>query len=102
MIEFNGKQYSGTILKNDSEELVVSICTNDLIPDICLALNGVKAVTEITEAGSTVYNVNTATNISNTLKGIYAITFSKKLTIIQEMSNAIDELLLIALGGNNV
>ena len=102
MIEFNGKQYSGRILKNDAEELVVSICSNDLIQDICLVLNGVKTVTETTEGGSTAYNVNTATNIGNTVNGIYIITFTKKLTIIEEMSNTIDELLLIALGGSNV
>ena len=99
MIEFNGKQYSGSIIKNDSEELVVSICSNELIPDICLALNGVKAVTETNDGGSTVYNVNTATNVSNTLKGIFTITFSKRLTVIQEMSQAIDDLLVMVLEG---
>ena len=100
MIEFNNKQYSGSIVKNDSDELIVSICTNDTLPDICLALNGVKTVTETTEGGSTAYTVSTATNVGASLKGVFTITFTKKQTIIEEMSNAIDELLVIVLGGN--
>lgn len=97
MIEFNGKQYSGSIVKNDSGELIISICSEETLPDLCLSLNGVKAVTETTEGGSAVYNVNTATNVGTSVKGIYTITFTKRMNVIEELSNAIDELLLLVL-----
>lgn len=97
MIEVNGKQYSGAVIKNDESELVVSVCSNDSLQDMCLAFNDVKDVAEIIDGSSNVYHVNTAIQISSGIKGIYTITFSKKLTIIQEMSEAIDKLLLMVL-----
>ena len=97
MIDFNGHSYSGSVIKNDKAELIVTVISNDTLPDMCLALNDVKSVTETTEGGSNVIYVNTATSITAAANGIYNITFSKKLSVIDEMSEAIDRLLLMAL-----
>ena len=101
MIEFNGKQYSGSIVKDDSEELIVSISSNEMLPDICLAVDNVKTVVETTVGGSTAHNVNKATYIGSTIKGVYTITFTKKLTVMEEMNKAIDDLLVMVLEGDN-
>lgn len=97
MIEVNGKQYSGAVLKNDDSELVISIYSSDSLQDMCIAFDNVKEVTEISNGVSNVIHVNTAVQISSGIKDVYAITFSKKQTIIQEMSEAIDKLLLMVL-----
>lgn len=97
MIEFNGKQYSGAVVREDDTELIVTISTADELQDVCLALNDVKAVTETNSGGTFVYNVTTATNIGVAMTGVYTIKFSKKLTIIEEMSKAIDDLLVMVL-----
>lgn len=97
MIEINGKQYSGAILKNDDTELIISVYSNDSLQDMCIAFDNVKEVTEITTGNSNVIHVNAAIQIGSGIKGVYTITFSKKPTIIQEMSEAIDKLLLMAL-----
>ena len=99
MIEFNGKQYSGSVVREDETELIVSISTTDTLQDLCLALNGVKSVTEINNSGNFVHNVSTATNVGVAMQGIYTIKFSKKQTVIEEMNEAIDKLLLMVLGG---
>ena len=97
MIEFNGKQYSGAVVREDDTELIVSVSTADTLQDLCLALNGVKSVTETNGGGTFVYNVSTATNVGVAMQGVYTIKFSKKQTVIEEMSEAIDKLLLMVL-----
>lgn len=99
MIEFNGKQYSGSVVREDETELIVTVSTADTLQDLCLALNGVKSVTEINNSGNFVHNVSTATNVGVAMQGVYTIKFSKKQTVIEEMNEAIDKLLLMVLGG---
>lgn len=99
MIELNGKQYSGAVVREDDTELIVSVSTADTLQDLCLALNGVKAVTEVNSGGTFVHNVSMATNVGVAMPGVYTIKFTKKQTIIEEMNEAIDKLLLMALGG---
>lgn len=99
MIEFNGKQYSGAVVRDDETELIVTVSTADTLQDLCLALNDVKSVTETNNGGTFVYNVNIATNVGVAMPGVYTIKFSKKQTIIEEMNEAIDKLLLMALEG---
>lgn len=97
MIEINGHSFSGSVVKNDEAELIVSLITTNTMPDMCLVLNDVKTVMEITEGGTSAIEVNRATHIGSTVKGVYTITFSKRLTVLEEMSEAIDRLLLMAL-----
>ena len=97
MITINGKTYSGAVIRNEDTELIVSISTADTMQDLCLAMNDVKTVTETNEGGTNVINVNNAVSINQSVKGIFTITFSKKLTVIQEMSQAIDDLLVMVL-----
>lgn len=99
MIEFNGKQYSGAVVSEDNTELIVSVSTADTLQDLCLALNDVKAVTEINNGGTFVHNVSMATNVGVAMPGVYTVKFSKKQTVIEEMNEAIDKLLLMVLGG---
>jgi hypothetical protein len=100
MIEFNGKEYSGAIIKNDDSELIVSIMTVESMQDICIALTGVKTVTETQLDGTSVsYSVNNAVQVNASAKYCYTITFSKALTVIEELSEAIDRLLVMALEG---
>ena len=100
MIEINGRQFSGAVIKDDDSELIVSIVASDTIPDLCLAMDGAKSVTETTTGGSNVISVNTATHINQSGNGIYIVTFSKRLTVIEEMSKAIDDLLVMVLEGD--
>lgn len=97
MIEFNGKQYSGSVVRDDETELIVTVSTSETVQDVCLALNNVKTVTEVNNGGTFVYNVSTATNVGVAMQGVYAIKFSKKQTVIEEMNEAIDKLLLMVL-----
>ena len=97
MIEINGHSFSGSVIKNDDAELIVSVITTNTMPDMCLILNDVKSVTEITEGGTSVIEVNRATHIAGTVKGVYTITFTKRLSVLEEMNEAIDRLLLMAL-----
>ena len=99
MIKFNGQTFSGSIIKNDESELIISIYAVAEMNDILTALNGVKTVTEIVGETESIYGVNTATSVHVAVKGVYNITFSKRMTIIEEMNNAIDQLLLMALEG---
>lgn len=99
MIEFNGKQYSGAVVRDDDTEMIATISTADTLQDVCLALNDVKIVTETNNGGTFVYNVNNATNVGVAMPGVYTIKFSKKQTIIEEMNEAIDKLLMLALKG---
>lgn len=103
MIEINGKSFSGSVIKNDEAELIVSVISEFTMPDLCIAMTGVKTVTETTQGGSNAISVNSATHINSAGNGIYTITFSKRLSVIDEMSNAIDSLLVMVLeGGANV
>lgn len=99
MIEINGRRFSGAVIRNDESELIVSIVAPDTVNDICIAMTGVKSVTEITDGGTNVIAVNIATHINVSGNGIYTVTFSKRLTFIEEMNEAIDKLLVMALGG---
>lgn len=101
MIEINGRSFSGSVVKNDESELIVSIIATDTMPDLCLAMNGVKTVTETTAGGSNAFSVNMATRINATGTGIYTVTFTKRLSVIEEMSQAIDTLLVMALEGDS-
>lgn len=97
MIEINGRTFSGSIVKNDESELIVSIISSDTMPDLCLAMSGVKTVTETNAGGSNAIAVNMATHINSAGTGIYTVTFTKRMTVIEEMSNAIDQLLVMLL-----
>lgn len=100
MIEFNGKSYSGSVLQNDESRMIVNILTVDSLQDVCLALTGIKTITETKNDGSVVsYNVNNAVQVSSPFKDYYAITFSKQPTVIEELSNAVDSLLVMMLEG---
>ena len=100
MIEFNGRSYSGSVIKNDSEELIVSILTVDNLQDICIALDGAKTVTETGLNGTnTAVSVTKAVQVNASAKGCYTIVFSKKLTAIEELNQAIDLLLVMVLEG---
>lgn len=100
MIRFNGHEYSGNVVYENEDELVVSIYTLDTIQDICINLNNVKTVYSITETGVEVaHNVNIASSVVNTGRSIFTIKFGKKLTFLEEMSSAIDSLLVMALEG---
>lgn len=97
MIEINGRSFSGSVVKNDESELIVSIIATDTMPDLCIAMKSVKVVTETNSGGSNAIAVNMATHINSAGNGIYTITFTKRQTFIEEMSNAIDELLVMVL-----
>lgn len=97
MIEINGRSFSGSVVKNDEAELILTIITTDTLQDLCMAMTGVKSVTVSTVDGSNVIAVNIATHINMSGNGIYTVTFTKRQTFIEEMSNAIDELLVMVL-----
>lgn len=97
MIEFNGKQYSGAVVREDDTELIITVSTQDSLQDICLSLNNVKAITEVNSGVTSVHNVNGATNVGVAMPGVYTIKFSKRLSIIEEMNEAINELLVMIL-----
>ena len=97
MIEFNGKQYSGSVVREDDTELIITISTQDSLQDVCLALNNVREVIEVNSDVTSVHNVNNATNVGVAMPGVYAIKFSQRLSIIEEMNEAINDLLVMVL-----
>ena len=97
MIEFNGKQYSGAVVREDDTELIVTISTQDSLQDVCFSLNNVKAVMDVNSDVTSVHHVNGATNVGIAMPGVYTIKFSKKLSVIEEMNEAINELLVMVL-----
>lgn len=100
MIEFNGHSYSGSIVSHDDNELKVLINTVYSMDDICLSLNGVTSVNNTQQNGETeTYTVTTATTVSRVAQNTYMITFLTKPTVMQEMSSAIDALLVMMLEG---
>lgn len=100
MIIINNRSYSGSVVSQDDRELKVLINAVDSIDDICLALNGVKTVIDRQQNDQeTVYTVNTALTVSTVAPNTYIITFLTKPTAMQEMSNAIDALLVMMLEG---
>lgn len=103
MIEINGKSFSGAIVKNDDAELIVNICAVETLQDLCLILTGVKSVTETQpNIDPIVYSVTNAVQISTIAKNVYAITFTKKASEIEELSNVVDKLLVMMLEKKNV
>ena len=100
MIEFNGHSYSGSVVSHDENELKVLINTVESMEDICVALNGVKSVNSEQQNGETMtYTVTTASTVSRVAQNTFVVTFLTKPTVLQEMSNTIDALLVMALEG---
>lgn len=101
MIEFNGKSYSGAIIREDDDELVAVINAIETLQDLCVILTDVKTVTEtLIDGTQNTHAVNNARQITATGKNCYTVTFSKRLSILEEMNQAIDSLLVLALGGD--
>lgn len=100
MIEFNGHSYSGSVVSVDENELRVLINAVDSMNDICLSLNGATSVkSEQLNGEEVTYTVTMATTVSAVAPNTYLITFLRKPTVMQEMSNAIDALLVMVLEG---
>jgi len=100
MIEINNERFSGSIIRDDDTEVIVSINTISTLQDLCLILNDVKAFTEtLIDGTQNVYNVNNAVSVTATGKNCYTVTFSKRMSVLEEMSQAIDNLLVMVLEG---
>lgn len=100
MIIFGNKEYSGSIASVTDDRIVAVINTVDSLQDVCSTLDGVKEVTEVLQDGTRkTYAVTTAVSVYANTKTVYTIELLTKPTYLQELSNAVDALLVMALEG---
>lgn len=92
MIKLNDKEYSGSILLNTDERLVVSICTVERFEDVAQFICNVTSVTETLPDGSeNTYLVTAPVSAKVVTKNVYSLEFSTKPTKTQELENKIAE-----------
>lgn len=100
MITINGNSYSGNVIHDDENTLLISIYAISTLPDLCIVLTNVKEVAEQMLDGTTkVYVVDRASEVSNVGNNLFNITFQKKKPLIDEMNDTIDTLLALVLEG---
>ena len=100
MIIFGNKEYSGSIASVTDDRIVAVINTVDSLQDVCSTLDGVKEITEVLQDGTRkTYAVTTAVSVYANTKTVYTIELLTKPTYLQELSNAVDALLVMALEG---
>ena len=105
MITINGKSYSGSVLTANSDMLAVTIFTVESFQDVLANTLNVNQITDTDN--QRVYNVTGAVRANVIDNGVYYIAFSCKPSAFQEMQNriqqqdeAIDDILVMLLGGN--
>lgn len=92
MIKIKNKEYSGNILLNNDERLVVSVCTIEKFEDVAHFICDVTSVTETFPDGSEKTYVVTAPVAAKVVaKNVYSLEFSTKPTEMQELENKIAE-----------
>ncbi len=100
MIIFGNKEYSGSIASVTDDRIIAVINTVDSLQDVCTTLDGAKEVTEVLQDGTRkTYAVTTAVSVYANTKTVYTIELLTKPTYFQELSNAVDALLVMALEG---
>lgn len=104
MVSINGREYSGSVVSRNAETLTVMLFTSDSFQDI---LANTLNVNQVADENS-VYNVTGAVRANVVDDGVYYVVFSCKPSILQEMQekiknqdNAIDDILVMLLGGSN-
>lgn len=105
MITINEKSYSGNVVSANSETLTVMIHTADSFQDVLANTLNVNQITDTDK--NVVYNVTGAVRANVIEHGVYYIVFSCKPSAFQELlnrinqqDNAIDDILVMLLGGN--
>lgn len=107
MIRLKGKEYSGYIVSDSNEQITVVLSSNELFKDIAEMMIGVTEVTDISSSGiETVHVVTSPISASIVSPNLYAIRFSTKPTVTQqleaknqELSDAIDDIIVSMLEG---
>lgn len=100
MIIIGNKEYSGSIASVKDDRIVAVINTVDSLQDVCTTLDGAKEVTEVLQDGTRkTYAITTAVSVYANTKTVYTIELLTKPTYLQELSNAVDALLVMALEG---
>lgn len=103
MITFGKKEYSGQIASVSDNKIVAVINTVDTLQDVCAALDGIKEITETTQDGTKkTYAITSANAVFANTRTIYTIELLTKPTYLQELSNAVDALLVMVLEKKNV
>ena len=104
MIKINGREYSGNVVNSDDETLTVMLFTSDSFQDVLANTQDVNQVSD----EQTTYNVTGAMRANIIENGVYYLVFSCKPTVIQQLEqklqqqdNAIDDILVMLLGGSN-
>lgn len=100
MIIIGNKEYSGSIASVTDDRIVAVINTVDSLQDVCTTLDGAKEITEVLQDGTRkTYAITTAVSVYANTKTVYTIELLTKPTYLQELSNAVDALLVMALEG---
>ena len=105
MVSWNGREYSGKIIREDAEVLSLYVYTADSFYDVVSSLADVKEITEYTsEKDKKTYRVTCHKSSKIMSANTYYIEFSTKPTFqenldkkFQEQSDAIDALLIALL-----
>lgn len=107
MVEFLNRTYSGKVIRNDNDRLVLILNTADSIEDLAPLMPGITQINEIIEGGyETVYTVTAPISFRVVSNNVYSFEFSTKPTLQQEtearmqsLSDAVDDLLIMVLEG---
>lgn len=120
MIKILDKEYDGYLAENADETLTIVIHTWEGFDDVVAAMTDVKSIENIKDGKSTVYNVTAPVSARVVGLNLYSIVFTTKLApsealerkvaeqdeiiatqanTIQELSDAIDQLMIDSLEG---
>lgn len=92
MIRIKDKEYSGSILLDDGERLVVSISTTDSFEEVAESICDVTVVTEVFSDGTETKHVVTAPICAKIIaKFVYSLEFSTKPSDVEELEKKIAE-----------
>ena len=103
MITFGKKEYSGSIVSVTEDKIVAVINTVDTLQDVCAALDGITEITETVQDGTQkTYAITSANAVFANTRTVYTIELLTKPTYLQELSKAVDALLVMVLEKKDV
>ena len=91
MRRFGNYEYSGNVISCDSETLQLVIHSSDTFDDIARKIDGIREIVEINAGATNTYHVTVPISANTVSPTVHFLTFSTKLTPIQEMERQLAE-----------
>lgn len=106
-LKLKDKEYNGYVAQNENDVLTIILHTTDNFDDVADSMTSVTSITTMSESGNeAVIRVTEPLLAKRVSQNVYALEFSTRLTIEQELeaalqtqSDAIDELLVMLVEG---